>query len=155
MLLLLHKELLKYQLKYQLKKNENINLQKEHTILDTSTPESVVEFVKMMDRGTGSDELVENIDQVMKTFPPTEKQMQKLSILQQSTSQNSDMLSFCAATVYAIATHVINEQLPPKKESRIHTCPGRLYDLETCEQKPMTYTTKNKSFCRKYSDENN
>lgn len=82
---------------------------RRRTIVDADDAESVEALVRVLERGDGGDALAERLSRVLHTFPPDERVMRRLSLLQQAHEGEGSSREFCVTTMYAIATDVLNE----------------------------------------------
>lgn len=95
------------------------------TLAEADDAETVVALVRRMDAGGGSEELTERIARLFAAFPPTQRQMQRLSVLQQQEQHNASEVAFCVATLYMVASNSLCERLPAREKlvRRSQSCP--------------------------------
>ena len=81
------------------------------TLVDAPDADTAVALVRALDRGDGADALVERLARVLETFPPDERVMRRLSLMQQACQGEGGLREFCVTTVYAVATEVCSRPL--------------------------------------------
>lgn len=100
------------------------------TLMDAPDAASVVRLVRLADRGQGADDLVERLDRFFSRFPPDEKIMRRLSLMQQACQGCGDLHEFCVTCVYMVATEVLCHPLPmvpPRHTRRVRSSPSVIH----------------------------
>lgn len=77
------------------------------TLVDAADAASVESLVRAVDGGGGADELAARLEQVFRRFPPSERVMRRLSLLDQAHARDGGARAYCIVCVYAVATHVL------------------------------------------------
>ena len=94
--------------KYKFDKDEN----KVKTIIDTFTIEEMELFLNTITKpDDDGDTIAMRLLKLYKTFPPSEKQLQAMSQIQQEYDNTGGRYNFVSTMLYAIATLSIMEKL--------------------------------------------
>jgi len=94
--------------KYKFDKDEN----KVKTIIDTFTIEEMELFLNIITKpDDDGDTIAMKLLKLYKTFPPSEKQLQAMSQIQQEYDNTGGRYNFVSTMLYAIATLSIMEKL--------------------------------------------
>ena len=111
------------------------------TVLDVVTADDAVALVRAIDRGGGTDDVADRLARLYETFPPDERLMRRLSILQQAHQGQNGIHDFSITLVYVVATEAIASQSVgghPHDEGDEHT-PEVIEDLQgvhRCRSEP-------------------
>lgn len=92
------------------------------SILDVRSGEEAETFVRLFDRGTGIEDLVERIARVFEAVPPTEAWMRRMSMLQRRQYPGTAR-DFACTVLYGVATDVLRVTHVPPRVRRVRSAP--------------------------------
>ena len=93
------------------------------TLIDANDAISVETLVRKLDDGSGTDGLLQRLTRVYERFPPNEKIMQRLSLMQQYFDGVGDATEFCIICVFTVAMDVV-PRFSQKRMTRVYTMPN-------------------------------
>jgi len=73
------------------------------TLVDAYTPESVEALIRILDRGKGADDLAQRVERLLQTFPPDERMLRRLSLMQQKYQGLGNAREYSVTLLFAIA----------------------------------------------------
>jgi len=100
--------------KLSIAKDDTIYIEHGTTIIDASDIDDVECLVRNMDRGQGTDDLMLRLSNIYETFLPTQRMMQRLSLMQQKCSESGGKHEFCVTCVYVAAMEILIRRQPDK-----------------------------------------
>lgn len=102
-----------------------LNIQKRlmySTLVDVCDIASVESLVRKLDSGNGTDDLLQRLTRIYERFPPSEKIMRRLSLMQQEYNGHGTLVEFCIICVYIVTMEVV-PRISQQNIRRIHTMP--------------------------------